>query len=110
MSELPRGAAVRIATVGPVGWFPVAPGTVGSTVGVAVATLIERLPLGRTGIGLVLGGTTALVYLVGVWAAGRAEKAFETVDPGPVVIDEVAGQMVTFLLRPAAGWTWLIGG
>lgn len=101
---------MRIATVGPVGRFPVAPGTAGSAVGVAVAALIGRLPLGRTGLGVVLGGSTALLYLVGVWASGRAEKAFNTVDPGPVVIDEVAGQMVTFLLRPAAGWAWLIGG
>lgn len=101
---------MRIATVGPVGRFPVAPGTAGSVVGVVVAALIGRLPLGRMALWATLAGASVLLYFVGVWAAGGAERAFESVDPGPVVIDEVVGQMVTFLVRPAAGWAWLIGG
>ena len=108
-SEL-RGPAVRVATVGPVGRFPIAPGTAGSVVGVLIAALIARLPLGRLMQGAVLAGSSVLVYGVGVWAAGRAEGALQSVDPGPVVIDEVAGQMLTFLFRPAAGWIWLAGG
>ncbi|MGH9772361.1 MAG: phosphatidylglycerophosphatase A family protein [Candidatus Acidiferrales bacterium] len=102
--------APRIATVGPVGRFPIAPGTAGSVVGVAVTALIGRLPLSRAGLVIALAGASAAVYLTGVWAAGRAEKAFGAVDPGPVVIDEVAGQMVTFLVRPAAGWMGLLAG
>ncbi|MGH9354943.1 MAG: phosphatidylglycerophosphatase A family protein [Terriglobia bacterium] len=105
-----HGTAVRIATVGPVGRFPVAPGTAGSAVGVLAATLIARLPVGRLAHGAVLAGASVLVYLVGVWAAGGAESALQSVDPGPVVIDEVAGQMLTFLFRPAAGWIGLAGG
>lgn len=104
------GAAVRVATVGPVGRFPIAPGTAGSVVGVLIAALITRLPLGRLAHGAVLAGASVLLYLVGVWAASHAERALQSVDPGPVVIDEVVGQMLTFLIRPAAGWIWLIGG
>ncbi len=104
------GIALRLATLGPVGRFPVAPGTAGSIVGVALAALVGRLPLGRTALIATLAGASATVYFIGVWAAGRAERAFGTVDPGPVVIDEVAGQLVTFLVCPTAGWMGLLAG
>ena len=47
---------------------------------------------------------------LGVWAAGEAEKFFGRTDPGQVVMDEVVGQMLTFLLIPHATWKWLVGG
>ena len=36
--------------------------------------------------------------MVGVWAASVAARHFGREDPGPVVIDEVAGQLLTLLL------------
>jgi len=110
LSDSHSRAAVRIATLGPVGQCPVAPGTAGSAVGVAVVALLGLLPLSRASHVAVLAGASALLFFVGVWASGHAEKALETVDPGPVVIDEVAGQVVTLLLWPTAGWGWLMGG
>ncbi len=47
------------------------------------------------------------------WACGRREKRKSSLaasDPGQVVIDEVVGQMLTFLLVPHATWKWLLGG
>jgi phosphatidylglycerophosphatase A len=45
-----------------------------------------------------------------VWAAGLSEKFFGRTDPGHVVIDEVAGQMIAFLLSPHASWKFLLAG
>lgn len=110
MNEKRPGLRVRIATVGPAGSFPVAPGTAGSVVGVVFIIILRRLlPEPRT-FYLAVAIAVAVIYLVGVWSAGGAEKYFGVVDPGPVVIDEVAGQMVTFLLEPAGGWLWLLIG
>jgi phosphatidylglycerophosphatase A len=49
---------------------------------------------------------------VGIWAGNRAETIFGRKDPGQVVIDEVSGQMITFVFfapyleRLGGGWTW----
>jgi len=94
---------VGIATVGGVGWFPIAPGTAGSAVGIAIY-LLTRTWTAPAQIALLLGITVA-----GIWAGGIAETAFKKEDPGPVVIDEVAGQLVTLLLT-GVGWRGAIAG
>jgi phosphatidylglycerophosphatase A len=95
-----RRLRVWVATGGGVGYAPVAPGTFGSLPGVALAWLA-----------MLAGGTTALVatlvavVALGLWAAGVAESHFGRSDPGPVVIDEIAGQLVSLLFiapTPAA--------
>jgi phosphatidylglycerophosphatase A len=50
-----------------------------------------------------------IVFLVGVWAATRAEEHFGLIDPGPVVIDEVLGMLVTLAFVPV-GLTGAIVG
>lgn len=57
-----------------------------------------------------LAAVSLVLFVVGVWAAGEAEKYFGRTDPGQVVIDEVVGQMLTVLLIPHATWKWLLGG
>jgi phosphatidylglycerophosphatase A len=42
----------------------------------------------------------ALVTLVGLWAASRVERALGRKDPGVIVVDEVAGMMLSVLLLP----------
>jgi phosphatidylglycerophosphatase A len=71
---------------------------------------LGRLPLGRIAAMTVLGAASLALLGLGVWAAGEAEKFFGRTDPGQVVVDEVVGQMLTFLLLPHATWIWLIGG
>lgn len=94
---------MSIATVGGVGFFPVAPGTVGSAVGVVIYMLTrEWTPMAQFAV---LAGIT----IVGIWAAGVAEVALKREDPGPVVIDEVAGQLLTLFLTGVA-WKGAIVG
>lgn len=94
---------VALATVGGAGFFPFAPGTVGSAIGVVVY-LATRHWSAAWQVGLLLAITA-----VGVWAAGVTATALGREDPGPVVIDEVAGQLVTLLLT-GAGLTGAIIG
>ena len=47
---------------------------------------------------------------MGIWAASQTERLSGRKDPGKVVIDEVAGQMITFLARPDGGWRWWLAG
>lgn len=44
--------------------------------------------------------TLAAVTLCGVWAGSRVERALGAKDPGVIVIDEVAGMMVSVALLP----------
>jgi phosphatidylglycerophosphatase A len=94
---------VGIATVGGVGWFPIAPGTAGSAVGVVIY-LLTRGWSASAQVAVLLG-----ITLVGIWAAGVAESELKKQDPGPVVIDEVAGQLLTLLLT-GVGWKGAIAG
>jgi phosphatidylglycerophosphatase A len=57
-----------------------------------------------------LVGLTASIFVLGVWAASGAEKFFGQPDPRYVVIDEVMGQMLTFVARPNSSWKWLLVG
>ena len=96
--------AVFISTAGYAGYFPFAPGTIGSLVGLAVYGLVRlsgSTPVEIAAI-LVLGA-------IGVWAGGVAERYFGGIDPGPVVIDEVVGMLVTLAFIPV-GRSGLIAG
>jgi phosphatidylglycerophosphatase A len=77
---------------GYVGFFPVAPGTAGSAVGLAVYVVVRLAQSPQ--IELV---TIAVALAIGIWAAGTTERVLGK-DPGPVVIDEVVGMLVTVAL------------
>jgi phosphatidylglycerophosphatase A len=113
--------ALAIATVG-VGNLPIAPGTLGSLVGVGlyltIWTGIDRL---LTSNALAKRLTALYVFtpqlafmlvviflltMAGIWAASRAEKLLRKKDPSAVVIDEVAGQMIALLSGPFWLHTW----
>jgi phosphatidylglycerophosphatase A len=110
LTEQPSGFWVRVATLGPVGAFPVAPGTLGAAAGAALVGVLHRLPFSPRGLGGILAGAAAAIYLVGVISAGKAEAALGVTDPSPVVIDEVAGQILAFVFQPVISWKSLIGG
>ena len=86
------------------------PGTFGSALGLGIVLATGRLHVPRLWLSALLGGLALFAFLVGVWASGRAEAFFASKDPGHVVIDEVVGQVVVFLLRPDAPWRWLLAG
>jgi phosphatidylglycerophosphatase A len=109
-TEKRRTPAVWIATVAGAGYFPVAPGTVGSAVSVGMVAALDTGPFTAAGRNALLGLAIVLIFFLGVWASGKSEEFFARADPGHVVIDEVAGQMAVFLLSPHASWKLLLAG
>jgi len=105
-----RNLSVWIATGLGAGYFPVAPGTAGSAVGLALVIALRQTSLDSARLAASLGALSGLIFVLGVRAAGKAEKAFGRVDPGQVVIDEVAGQVITFVATPRISWIGLIAG
>ena len=105
-----RSFSMWIATGLGSGYFPVAPGTAGSALGLALVIALRQTSLKPLWLGVALAGLAALLFFVGVWSAGRAEKALGRVDPGQVVIDEVVGQIITFVATPRVTWIGLIAG
>ena len=116
--------ALAIATCG-VGYFPIAPGTLGSLVGVALFLALHRLVTNvlvpyalrhqlnyftLQSIELAVMLIVILtVTLGGIWAGSRAESLFHKKDPGAVVIDEVSGQMIALLpVLVFVGGVWAI--
>ena len=95
--------AVLIATAGGAGFVPVAPGTAGAAVGVLVYWLTRHWSASAQ-VMLVVA-----VCGVGVWASSRAAEHFRREDPSHVVIDEVAGQLVTLLLLGVGATGALLG-
>ena len=95
MGRLLQRVLLGVATVGPCGLAPVAPGTVGSLAGLALMWVV-RMP-GEATLEVV---TLLVVTVVGVEAASVAESVYRRRDPGQVVIDEVAGMLMTVLFVP----------
>jgi phosphatidylglycerophosphatase A len=91
-----RRVALAVATCGGVGYVPFAPGTFGSLIGLLLWYLLpDSAPLQLVAIAIVFG--------VGCWSGSVAERHFGSIDPSPVVLDEVMGMWITLLLNPV-GW------
>jgi len=94
---------VLLATAGGAGYFPFAPGTVGSAIGLAIYLLTSSWPIAWQGAILVT------VTFSGTWAAGVAARHFGRDDPGHVIVDEVAGQLLTLFATGAGPRSALAG-
>jgi CDP-diacylglycerol--glycerol-3-phosphate 3-phosphatidyltransferase len=85
-----RGAALFFSTGCFIGFVPKAGGTIASFIGSAIWVFCSRGPMYYALCGFVLGA--------GFISADYAEKRiFRTKDPPKIVIDEIAGMLVTFL-------------
>ena len=114
MGREPR-LALFIATAVGLGYIPVAPGTWGSVLGVALTWAniyvantnmrLSTLPANSSWSDRALGANflinecvlALVVAVVGLWAADRAAKHLRQKDPQRIVIDEVSGQLIAFL-------------
>jgi phosphatidylglycerophosphatase A len=76
-----------------VGYVPVAPGTFGSAAGLAVFAAIRASGSSTVELGAIVG-----LFAIGVWSAHLAERYFGGIDPGPIVMDEVVGMLITLAL------------
>jgi len=94
---------ITIATGFGLGYSPVAPGTAGSVLGLALGYILMRM-----GVAWHVG-LTAIIFVVGVWAAGEAEALFGQKDSGKIVVDEVVGMSLSLLLMPATA-LYLVAG
>jgi len=99
-----KSLSLAVATALGVGYVPFAPGTFGSLAGLAVYAAVRF-----TGSPVAEIAAIVVVYLAGVWAATAAETHFGHIDPGPVVIDEVLGMLVTLALVPVSMTGALVG-
>ena len=95
--EIRKECVVLLATGCYAGYVPLAPGTFGTLVAIPLCYLLSVLGS--------LEGTLFVVTFTGfaVWISGEAEKVFKKKDSGLIVIDEMAGFLVTLFLIP---WSW----
>lgn len=96
-------AVLFLATGFFVGTIPFAPGTFGSIIGLPVCFLISRL-----NIFLSLLWTLLFIFFA-IWVAGAAVRILNKEDPGEIVIDEIAGLIVTFAGVPFTVKTAIVG-
>ncbi|MBN2209381.1 MAG: phosphatidylglycerophosphatase A [Candidatus Coatesbacteria bacterium] len=97
--------AELIATSLYVGEIPVIPGTFGTIPGLFIFVTASMLSVPIWCYFLLV----AALYLLGVWAAGRAERISGKKDDGRIVIDEVVGAMITMFYLPL-DWRLLVAG
>ena len=96
-------AVMFLATGGYVGNIPVAPGTFGSLLGIPLCYGFAQISLP-----LAIIGTIGLIA-VAIWIAQLAEGISGQKDPGKIVIDEIAGMVVTLIGVPFQLASVLIG-
>ena len=114
--------ALAFATCG-VGFIPIAPGTWGAALGVGLYGLLRvasvqvythaeargwsvpSLDAFRTSFILLM---LIALTVTGIWAASRAESMLRRKDPSVVVVDEVIGQLITFLFVPFDAGLWAV--
>jgi len=106
-NQNPRWASL-IATFFGIGRLRPGPGSWGSAATVILWWAISRgTPAGWQAYAAAL--LAAVVVLVGIPAATRVARATGIKDPQFVVIDEVAGQLITLIATPVS-WKSLIAG
>ncbi len=102
-TDIPGKVALCLSTWFGLGLMPKAPGTFG-TLG-AVPLLLGLHGLGT--ISTALG--TGVLIVIAIWSSGLTQRILGRHDPSEVVIDEVAGLLLTFFLVPLS-WLGLILG
>ncbi|MBL8148855.1 MAG: phosphatidylglycerophosphatase A [Blastocatellia bacterium] len=98
--------AIFLATGFGSGYFPVGPGTAGTVVAIPIyLLLVYYLELALTNYILVV----LLITVGSFFLAHRAGKHFGLVDAQQIVIDEIAGFLITMVAAPRS-WIWIIVG
>ncbi len=98
-----RRLIIAFASVGFIGYSPVAPGTMGTLAGVLVYYLLSFF---ATPIYLLL---VTAAFILACRAADSAEVLFSQKDSPKIVIDEVVGYLISMALLPRT-LTMIVGG
>ena len=85
------------------GLAPIAPGTVGSLLGVLLAWLVIDL-----GIEIQIG-IAVMLSVAGIWICGESARRIGVHDHGGIVWDEICGCYVTLLFAPPEITAWALG-
>ncbi len=85
------------------GKVPAAPGTAGTLVGLVFCFFLSRLEPVFSFFCI------ALVIALSVWITDKAEKLLARKDPGEIVLDEIAGMMVTMAGLPFTAFSAVSG-
>jgi phosphatidylglycerophosphatase A len=85
------------------GLSPVAPGTVGTLIGIPVVIFFQFLPTAVVLLG------TLLIVLLSVWLAGVVTRQIDIEDHPSIVIDEIAGYVMAMAMIPLTWWTVITG-
>jgi len=115
--------ALAVTTFG-VGYIPGAPGTYGSIIGVGIYLSVESFlnylqrldpkfypDLLAPTTSAVIAISIAVFCLVGIWASRRSIPLLGNDDPPQAVVDEVMGQLITFLFVGfGLGWPFILAG
>jgi phosphatidylglycerophosphatase A len=102
-----RSIIVFLATGAYSGYSPVAPGTAGSVVGLAVIWLVfGPLWVYSPAVALIV---FAIAFAISCWISGQAEIIFKEPDSSKIVIDEVLGMAATMFGNPLT-LPWMLGG
>jgi phosphatidylglycerophosphatase A len=91
-----------VSTVAGIGYFPYAPGTLGSVAGFAVCFLLK-------GSWFLYSAGFLVFFFAGVFAAGKTEKLKKKKDPSCIVIDEFACMFPVFFMLPMTFLTAIVG-
>jgi len=86
------------------GLSPLAPGTMGTLVAVAMYLLLNRLDL-IVYLMVILGG-----FIIGVYVCDYTSKALGVHDHSGIVWDEIIGYWITMIAVPAQTWQWILAG
>jgi phosphatidylglycerophosphatase A len=92
-----------LATGCHIGNLSFAPGTFGSVLGLFLCYFLSKI---RLLLALIL---TITFIFCSMWAANEAEKILKLKDPGCIVIDEIAGMILTLIGLPFNMMTLILG-
>ena len=99
----PRTALHWLAFGGGAGLAPRAPGTAGTAAAIPIYLVVADQPIAAYLV------VTALVIAAGVWACGRTARDLGVHDHPGIVLDEIAGFLVTMTALPL-DWRWIVAG
>jgi len=94
---------VFLATGFYTGNIPFAPGTFGSLFGLPICFILAELKIIQAIV------CTVLFIFFAIWISKNAERLLKKSDPGCIVIDEIAGMVVTLIGLPFNLTTAVIG-
>jgi phosphatidylglycerophosphatase A len=85
------------------GLAPKAPGTAGTLIAVPLYLAMQDMSLE------LYAAITLAISLLGIWICSYSAKKLGVHDHPAIVIDEIAGFLITMFAAPA-GWVWLVAG